>query len=401
MGLMDADPILLSVLLEERPVQANHNNAGAASHEGLRDFEAGSKRGSSPISSKTAPPGTRSPVLSRGARCESGRAAVLQALDSLAFPESKRANVRTSDSPPALGLCLGMTSQYFRGPILSRASRERPVLSKLLCAFAHKELPGFTFTSIQVNKDYAAAMHVDKNNDGTSYIIGLGPYTGGRLWIDDGSFTGRSIDLRGQWFCFDGNMPHCVLPFRGHRYTLVYFNRKNSHDVLVNPRYLSLASQLRALGFPLPVEPAALLTYQSARERLAVGALKFARFQRRSKAFRFVLCMPPTRKDASDDGGLEVESLSSIPASVPLSVHVEVAPGTTMAFLMEQVASRFGLKRVRLSLGSLELLPSDTPQSLGLKRRRSDAGDGYWDMSLSVICAEPTLPLRKKRSVGH
>jgi hypothetical protein len=43
----------------------------------------------------------------------------------------------------------------------------------------------FTFTSIQVNKNYASALHVDRNNKGPSLIIGLGNYQGGQLWTYD------------------------------------------------------------------------------------------------------------------------------------------------------------------------------------------------------------------------
>ena len=32
-----------------------------------------------------------------------------------------------------------------------------------------------------MNKDYLSALHVDKNNMGPSYIVGLGDYVGGTL----------------------------------------------------------------------------------------------------------------------------------------------------------------------------------------------------------------------------
>ena len=121
---------------------------------------------------------------------------------------------------------------------------DRPSTTSLLCRFAQQELPGFEFSSIQVNKagwtgwtatststrdvwsfpflldvqDYKAAMHVDKNNLGPSYIIGLGDsslvfyifschrrlkfavvegdYSGGWLWLDDGSKLGRAKNIR-------------------------------------------------------------------------------------------------------------------------------------------------------------------------------------------------------------
>ena len=40
--------------------------------------------------------------------------------------------------------------------------------------------PDFRYTTIQFNKNYATKkMHVDGNNEGPSYIVGVGDYTGG------------------------------------------------------------------------------------------------------------------------------------------------------------------------------------------------------------------------------
>ena len=35
--------------------------------------------------------------------------------------------------------------------------------------------------TMQLNRNYSARLHVDKNNHGPSYIIALGEYQGGRL----------------------------------------------------------------------------------------------------------------------------------------------------------------------------------------------------------------------------
>eukprot|EP00927_Polykrikos_kofoidii_P017600 TRINITY_DN18038_c0_g3_i1.p1 TRINITY_DN18038_c0_g3~~TRINITY_DN18038_c0_g3_i1.p1 ORF type:complete len:869 (+),score=174.94 TRINITY_DN18038_c0_g3_i1:308-2608(+) len=169
------------------------------------------------------------------------------------MPESKRQNVRHRGSVnPIHGICLGMTSAY-SGPVPSTWTRKMPNLSKLLCDFIRHEKPGFHFTSIQINKDYGAALHVDKNNAGTSVIIGFGPYTGGELWIDDGSSTGRAVDLHGRWLTFDGTQPHAVLPFVGRRYTLVFFTRSlgSGGEVGENPSS-PFAKCLLSLGFALP-----------------------------------------------------------------------------------------------------------------------------------------------------
>ena len=37
-------------------------------------------------------------------------------------------------------------------------------------------------TTMQLNRNYSARLHVDKNNHGPPYIIALGEYEGGRQW---------------------------------------------------------------------------------------------------------------------------------------------------------------------------------------------------------------------------
>ena len=40
-------------------------------------------------------------------------------------------------------------------------------------------MPKFPYSTIQLNKNYSAKLHVDGNNHGPSYIIGLRQYEGG------------------------------------------------------------------------------------------------------------------------------------------------------------------------------------------------------------------------------
>ena len=44
---------------------------------------------------------------------------------------------------------------------------------------------GGVFGGVQVNKNYASGLHVDKNNLGPSYIVGVGDYTDGSLFVQD------------------------------------------------------------------------------------------------------------------------------------------------------------------------------------------------------------------------
>lgn len=238
----------------------------------------------------------------------------------------------------------------------SRATRERPILARLLTDFVKHEVPDFEFTSIQVNKDYAAALHVDKNNAGTSMIIGLGDYSGGQLWIDEGGRFGRVVDLRNRWFKFDGNIAHGVLPFRGRRYTLVYFTRSALHGGRVGERHdCRDAKRLSSLGFALPRVCPKELHFPPAVVRVEAAHNKFEEFcnhtLRRGGPGRIRL-----RLRFTDGRIIQVSILSFAPLKT----------------LMEGVAQHFSgtcPQAVQLKVGSFPLLPSDTARGLGLSSK--------------------------------
>jgi hypothetical protein len=162
---------------------------------------------------------------------------VLAALNYITFPQNtNRKNVKKNNdrSEYMESMCLGGVFSWAKrssygwgggagggnGMICSSHTQARPNLSRLLCRYCISERPGFAFTSIQVNKNYQSILHCDKRNLGPSAIVGLGDYTDGKLW---GQEFG-AVDLSGgNWVNFDGNMPHCTLPFQGTRYTLIYF----------------------------------------------------------------------------------------------------------------------------------------------------------------------------------
>jgi hypothetical protein len=150
---------------------------------------------------------------------------------------------------------------------VSSFSRRFPWLTRLLVAFCHKEQPGFKFTSIQVNVNYASRPHVDRNNLGESFIIGLGKYTGGSLWVhsDNGSkahtldeditgapmykkgdtYMGRDTNIHHRWTRFDGNRLHCTRPFCGTRFSLVYFTCDRYAE-----SSLQVREELKGMAFP-------------------------------------------------------------------------------------------------------------------------------------------------------
>eukprot|EP00439_Symbiodinium_sp_Y106_P086235 s163_g32.t1 len=113
-------------------------------------------------------------------------------------------------------------------------------------------------TEIQLNKNYNARLHVDKNNSGPSWIVALGEFSGGELWVYDPDvpekecvrlrltaplrgyahlkvgqmLPGRAHCIKNRWLRFDGRCPHAALGFEGTRMSLVYFSRHLADDFL-------------------------------------------------------------------------------------------------------------------------------------------------------------------------
>eukprot|EP00928_Gymnodinium_smaydae_P019678 TRINITY_DN17559_c0_g1_i2.p1 TRINITY_DN17559_c0_g1~~TRINITY_DN17559_c0_g1_i2.p1 ORF type:complete len:1353 (+),score=171.90 TRINITY_DN17559_c0_g1_i2:34-4059(+) len=213
----------------------------------------------------------------RGIRVPEGiiePAYVQEVLERMEWPLNKsRKNVLPNGKSAVPSFAIGLVTDYARGLACSSTIRTRPNLTRLLTKFATQHNPDFCFTTIQLNRDYAAALHTDRNNHGPSMGIALGSYTdGGGLWVLDetngnhvlevsrhvrgwpelevGSHVkGRVLDLAYKWQRFDGNTPHEVLQFNGPRISIVYFTRRSWTNMPdeVNTR-------LQASGFPVPPE---------------------------------------------------------------------------------------------------------------------------------------------------
>lgn len=122
-----------------------------------------------------------------------------------------------------------------KGP--SRYNRIFPKLYRLIRKLIKQSYPDFKYTTIQVNKNVLCSPHIDKNNVGPSYIIGLGDYTNGELVIE-----GKEFDINHKWKYFDGTNGHWVSEFKGTRYTIVFFTHtfKPPHP---NVRFLTVTKE--------------------------------------------------------------------------------------------------------------------------------------------------------------
>ena len=98
----------------------------------------------------------------------------MKKLKTIDMPVCKRENTLRAEEDPGKAFCLGLTENYITGPILSGPSKADPALVHAMTTWLRKQLPGFNFTYVQVNWNTRAALHVDKNNRGDSFIGAFG-----------------------------------------------------------------------------------------------------------------------------------------------------------------------------------------------------------------------------------
>jgi hypothetical protein len=195
-------------------------------------------------------------------------------LASMKMRKQPRSNVKGDEDTDVRGIALGVLNARVYGVIRSTASEIHPNLTRTLVNLARHAYPDFKFTTIQVNDNYKSCLHIDGNNVGPSLIVGVGDYSGGGLW----TLEHGELPVNHRWQEFDGNLPHCTLPFKGTRYTLIYFCHK-SFDLL-QPGYEERL--LGQDGFPLPdnyVFHAG--EYEPEKVRLQKGAAALREFEMR------------------------------------------------------------------------------------------------------------------------
>jgi len=117
----------------------------------------------------------------------------------------------------------GVIRRWSYRPYLSRNTWMRPTLWQHLLDFAaqHVTIP---WDAIQVNDNFASQPHRDKGNQGISYIVGFGDYTGGELTVQNMEGTNTSYDIRHRGYAFNGaDNLHWTEPWTGQRFSLVFF----------------------------------------------------------------------------------------------------------------------------------------------------------------------------------
>lgn len=116
----------------------------------------------------------------------------------------------------------GLVNRRCLPPDYSRNNWKRAYLYKLLLDFGAKYVD-ISYNAITVNQDYQAGKHRDNNNTGDSFLVAFGSYTGGDLVIHEGDLSGNHNIYCNPIKTDFSKVYHSVLPFKGHRYSLVYY----------------------------------------------------------------------------------------------------------------------------------------------------------------------------------
>ena len=118
-------------------------------------------------------------------------------------------------------VCFGIV-KYQGKYTISKYSKIYPEMMDLFKEFIDSHFPDFEFTSVYVNKNVECKKHIDSKNVGESLLVGLGDYTNGEtsLYLD----KEHIFDIQNNSLIFNGSeIEHRSLPFKGTRYSLVFF----------------------------------------------------------------------------------------------------------------------------------------------------------------------------------
>jgi hypothetical protein len=96
--------------------------------------------------------------------------------------------------------------------------------------------PNYSFTSIQVNKNFVGKPHRDKNDHSYQFALSVGDFTGGELVIEtDDPQQLTVLETKDRLSKCDGRRTHWVTPYSGTRYSIImYRNIGKRTPVLTN-----------------------------------------------------------------------------------------------------------------------------------------------------------------------
>lgn len=164
---------------------------------------------------------------------------LLEELCKIKFHRTNNRKTLTKDGKKPMSMVYGYTkwkmnngymrnpSKKFPGWYETKLLTHYPAFKYYLKQFSILYMGDFEWNQVVINKNFEITRHIDGNNVGESYIIGLGDYTGGELVVENNKNEKIIIDIKNYPYRFNGSEKyHYVLPFEGDRYTLVFYNNK-------------------------------------------------------------------------------------------------------------------------------------------------------------------------------
>ena len=130
--------------------------------------------------------------------------------------------IGVSNQKNARQACFGVV-KYQGKYTLSKYIKKYPEMMYLFEEFIDSHLSGFEFNSVYVNKNVVCKWHIDSKNVSESLLVGLGEYTSGQSVL---KIKNKEIkfNIKSQSLLFNGSeIEHRSLPFKGDRYSLVFF----------------------------------------------------------------------------------------------------------------------------------------------------------------------------------
>lgn len=107
--------------------------------------------------------------------------------------------------------------------LLTEFPELKGIFQQLCDLYCHKKID---VNQVHINKNWLSPPHRDKGNENSSFIIGLGDYTGGNLVIERPE-EDVEYNIKNNFLEFNGGLyTHYTKPFEGTRYSLVFYNHK-------------------------------------------------------------------------------------------------------------------------------------------------------------------------------
>lgn len=87
------------------------------------------------------------------------------------------------------------------------------------------------FTALAVTRGFSGSPHIDKQNTGPFYGMALGDFDAGtgQLCVEVDAFTVAAVETKNALAKVDGRYPHWVAPYKGDRYSLIYYQTEGAH----------------------------------------------------------------------------------------------------------------------------------------------------------------------------